>query len=218
MSRVSFKTVNTTTISTLQTAIDTVFAFNYEQDALTKEAKRLKKEYDALENPTDDDKSALDKALNVITYKRSALRTWYADRMESDGMYYDALGVRAMVDAQELGSRDKNVKAVKDVLSEVYGFNTSVDKRVVKLAAIVTDAISGLAKGTRTQILKGQLTRDRKARELYETALLTVAEYAEKSVPATLVVKTKEFYAVTINYKKDSLEVEGYEIKESENN
>ena len=216
MSRVSFKTVNTTTMATLQEAIDTVFAFNYECDALSKEVKRLKKEYEALENPTDKDIKALDKALNVIAYKRSALRTWYKDRMESDGMYYDALGVREMVESQALGDRDANANAIKEVLKSVYGFDVSADKKVLKLARIVTDAISGLAKGTRTQILKGQLTRDRKARELYEVALLTVAEYAEKSVPGTLVVKTKEFYTTTINYKKDTLEVEGYEVKSIE--
>lgn len=217
MARVSFKKVDNVTINTLQNAIDIVFAFNYEQDTLTKQLKKLTKDFMLIEAPTDEQKSDYDKACNVIAYKRSALRTWYKSAMEDDAIgYYKVLGVSDMVDGQELGSRDKNVQTVKEVLNTVYGFDTSADKLVCKLARIVTDAISGLAKGTRTQILKGQLTRDRKARELYEVALLTVAEYAEKSVPGTLVVKTREFYSASIKYAKDSLMVEGYQIKSAE--
>lgn len=217
MAKLSFKKVNNKTIGTLQNAIDIVFAFNYESDALTKELKKLAKDFMLIEAPTDEQKSDYDKACNVIAYKRQSLRTWYKSAMEDDAIgYYKVLGVSDMVDGQELGSRDKNVQTVKEVLNTVYGFDTSADKLVCKLARIVTDAISGLSKGTRTQILKGQLTRDRKTRELYEVALLTVAEYAEKSVPGTLVVKTREFYSASIKYAKDSLMVEGYTIKSAE--
>lgn len=212
MARLTFKTVNMNTIETMQKAVDTIFATSLESDTLSKARKTLAAEFAKIENPTDEQKLENTKADNVLVYKMKAVRSYYKETMEGETGLYNKLGVMTMVDGQELGARNKNLDLVKQVLTDTYGFSVKADKLVGKLATIICDAIGGLDESTRSQTLKGQLTRDRKSRKLYEVAMRTIAEYAEKSIAGTLSIKTKEFYEVKFNYEKDSLRVTDYEI------
>lgn len=214
--RVSFKNVNTTTINTMQEAIDAIFAYNFEYKALAKAKKSATNTFEAIEAPTDEQKADYVKTINIIDSKRSNLRTWYKSKMTEDVTgYYTALGVLDMVNPWIDGlSYQSNVSNVKDVFMRVYGFNASAETRVANMAKSVAMSFMGQEASRTAGVLKGNFIKDRSASKLYEVCLFAIIEYANKSGGVDIQIKTAEFYEASFTYAKDSLAVEGYKINE----
>ena len=228
--KINFAMTSQDSVNRIQTASDCIFAHAMEQTALTKAKKSattvvenaLKEGYDGeiskLRDAIRKDETAVNpkvvealRDLARIDYKRSALRKWYKDSMDSATLYFR---LDEIID--ELGTAnttlEKGVEKVDAILTAVYGLDKVAVATRRKFARRVYSAMDGQKKSSVTATTKGKLTADRARSEIKEVGIRAMCEYVAKTANITL--KTREDYTATVEYDRDLTTVTNYKFEE----
>lgn len=228
--KINFAMTNNDAVTRIQTASDIIFAHAMESTALTKAKKSattvvenaLKEGYNGeisqLRDAIRKDESKVDanvvealRNLGRIDYKRKALSAWYKDAMDNATVFFRLDDI-----IEELGtantSLEKGVEKVDAILTAVYGLDKVAVATRRKFARRVYSAMDGQKKSSVTATTKGKLTADRARREIKEVGIRAMCEYVAKTANITL--KTREDYTASVEYDKALTTVTNYNFTE----
>lgn len=237
--KIYFKNINVTTVATINNINDIIFGCNLELRNLAKAKADTNKKITALENVkaetssdsekefTEEQQTELDnlkKAVNVISDKQKNTRSFFNDSLydhkdKADnafrGLYTD-LGVgndlyNAYINLMSEGNEKEWHTAINSLMQS---FGLNLNDKLTKMLAKKLSFCVGLDESTSSQILKGQLTRDKKVKKFQSLFTKTLCEYMQKTCES-ICIPTAEFHSIKVSYDSN-LKVEKLEVVEKE--
>lgn len=216
---VSFSRISEETINLLNDVLDVIFIQACESKNLSQEKKRLNQALEAakaaevLGDSPAESSSDIQKKINVVEYKRSALSTWYKESLygkkgENDvhimGMF-ERLGANdSLFDAYaakvESGDSKKFCDHVKKVLEDVFDMDLN-QKLVQTLARRLADGI-GIQATKSGQTMTGMLIKGLKKNAVQELFVRQLAQYASKTCK-DIVIPTSDTQVSVVEYDQE---------------
>lgn len=222
--KLTFSKVNTETINMLNGALDLQFAMKAELQNLRAEAKKLRKESELAET-TDERNEEIERQLRIISDKSSGVRKYFKNTSQGykegksfvDGIYTKLGAGQELHDKCVETMASQNTTGLSkyicdEILHGVFGMDKSTDKLCVKLASHLADAIKGYKPAKDSDILKGQLTTDRKAGEVCTVFINALAEYAAKT-NLEVCIPTLGTHTAFVEYNTINWTVSGYSVE-----